>query len=210
MSYSPLECKDYVKYLNVLIDKNLNWKAHIFLVAFKISMTIGMILNWDSLYPVLLLWSYITPLLPLPRLSNKLVGSSVTANMVDKPLLQKRAIRLINFSPKCEHAIPFFVNLNSGCSFSLRRICFLFNVWCPKQASPCSYSKCIYPCLRYPFLQHQISNYTDKFYVMSSHLEQLKNSFSRFGVRLWNALPQNIKKSARRNVFNKKNTWNTY
>ena len=124
--------------------------------------------------------------------------------MVDKPLLQKRAIRLINFSPKCEHAIPFFVNLNSGCSFSLCRICFLFNVWCPKQASPCSYSKCIYPCLRYPLLQHQISNYTDKFYVMSSHLEQLNNSFSRFGVRLWNALPENIKKSARRNVFKKK------
>ena len=124
--------------------------------------------------------------------------------MVDKPLLQKRAIRLINFSPKCEHAIPYFVNLNSGCSFSLCRICFLFNVWCPKQASPCSYSKCIYPCLRYPLLQHQISNYTDKFYIMSSHLEQLNNSFSRFGVRLWNALPENIKTSARRNVFKKK------
>ena len=25
MSYSPLECKDYVKYLGILIDKNLNW-----------------------------------------------------------------------------------------------------------------------------------------------------------------------------------------
>ena len=97
--------------------------------------------------------------------------------MVDKPLLQKRAIRLINFSPKCEHAIPFFVNLNSGCSFSLCRICFLFNVWCPKQASPCSYSKRMYTCLRYPFLQHQISNYTDKFYVMSSHLEQQRIHF---------------------------------
>ena len=32
---------------------------------------------------------------------------------LDKLLvLQKRAIRLINFSPKCEHAIPFFGNLN--------------------------------------------------------------------------------------------------
>jgi len=57
---------------------------------------------------------------------------------------------------------------------------------------------------RYPFLQHQSSNYTANFYVMLSHLEQLKNSFSRFGVRLWNALPENIKKSARRNVFKKK------
>ena len=38
---------------------------------------------------------------------------------------------------------------------------------------------------------------TNKFCVMSSSLEQLKNSFSRrFGVRLSNALPKNIEKSA--------------
>ena len=43
MSYSPLECKDYVKYLGILIDKNLIWKGHIDLIALKISKTIGMI-----------------------------------------------------------------------------------------------------------------------------------------------------------------------
>ena len=43
MSYSPLECKDYVKYLGILIDKNLIWKGHIDLIAIKISKTIGMI-----------------------------------------------------------------------------------------------------------------------------------------------------------------------
>ena len=43
MSYSPLECKDYVKYLGILIDKNLIWKGHIDLIALKLSKTIGMI-----------------------------------------------------------------------------------------------------------------------------------------------------------------------
>lgn len=43
MSYSPLECKDYVKYLGILIDKNLNWKTHIGVIALKNSKTIGMI-----------------------------------------------------------------------------------------------------------------------------------------------------------------------
>ena len=43
---------------------------------------------------------------------------------------------------------------------------------------------------------------TNKFCVMSSCLEQLKNSFSRrFGVRLWNALPENIEKSASGNSY---------
>lgn len=43
----------------------------------------------------------------------------------------------------------------------------------------------------------------NKFYVMSSRLENLKNSFSHFGVQLWNALPDSIKKSAQRNLFKK-------
>ena len=36
----------------------------------------------------------------------------MSQSTLDKVLLQKRAIRLTNVSPKCEHAIPFFVNLN--------------------------------------------------------------------------------------------------
>lgn len=41
-------------------------------------------------------------------------------------------------------------------------------------------------------------------FVMSSRLENLKNSFSHFGVQLWNALPDSIKKSAQRKLFKKK------
>ena len=67
MSYSPLKCKDYVKYLGILIDKNLNWKAHIFLVAFKISKTIGMIAKLRLFVPrsiiVKLYYSLISPYL---------------------------------------------------------------------------------------------------------------------------------------------------
>ena len=40
------------------------------------------------------------------------------------------------------------------------------------------------------------SRTTNKFYVMCYCLEQLKNSFSRFRLRLWYALPENIKTSA--------------
>ena len=34
---TSLECKDYVKYLGVLLDSNLSWKLHIDSVALKIS-----------------------------------------------------------------------------------------------------------------------------------------------------------------------------
>ena len=38
-----VECKDYVKFLGVLIDKNLTWKYHINYIASKISRVVGII-----------------------------------------------------------------------------------------------------------------------------------------------------------------------
>ena len=35
----PLECKDYIKYLGVLIDNNLSWNHHIDHITVKISKT---------------------------------------------------------------------------------------------------------------------------------------------------------------------------
>ena len=62
-----LECKDYVKFLGVLIDKNLTWKYHIEYIASKISRVVGIIterqvclcwclttqhaLFWNSMFP---------------------------------------------------------------------------------------------------------------------------------------------------------------
>ena len=42
-NYVYLECREYVKYLGVLIDYRLSWKFHIDSVALKISKTIGLL-----------------------------------------------------------------------------------------------------------------------------------------------------------------------
>ena len=42
MNFS-LECKDYVKYLGILIDSNLSWKVHIEYISLKISKAVGLI-----------------------------------------------------------------------------------------------------------------------------------------------------------------------
>ena len=39
---------------------------------------------------------------------------------------------------------------------------------------------------------------------MPSRVDQQKNSFSRLGVRLWNALPENIRKLKSKNLFKKR------
>ena len=38
-----LECKEFIKYLGILIDSHLTWKHHIDHIAIKISRTIGLI-----------------------------------------------------------------------------------------------------------------------------------------------------------------------
>ena len=47
--YVSLEMKNYVKYLGILIDKNLLWKIHIDNVATKLSKTVGLIGKCDRI-----------------------------------------------------------------------------------------------------------------------------------------------------------------
>ena len=46
-SLIPLERKDYVKYLGILIDSNLTWKQHLLFISSKISKSLGIIFFRD-------------------------------------------------------------------------------------------------------------------------------------------------------------------
>ena len=50
--HTSLECKDYVKFLGVLIDKNLTWKFHIDYIASKISSVVGIITRLRHYVPL--------------------------------------------------------------------------------------------------------------------------------------------------------------
>ena len=117
MSYSPLECKDYVKYLGILIDKNLIWKGHIDLIALKLSKTIGMIAklrHFVSLSIIIRLYQFL--ILPYLTYGISTWGQASQSTLDKLLLLQKRAIRLITFFPKCQHAIPFLL-ISISCPF---------------------------------------------------------------------------------------------
>ena len=114
MSFSPLEYIEYVKYLGILVDKNLNWKTHINLIALKVSRAIGMIAKLTHVVP-LSVFVKLYQSLSFPYLIYGISSwGQASQSTLDKLLLlpQKRGIRLINFSPKCEHAISLLVNLD--------------------------------------------------------------------------------------------------
>lgn len=47
----PLECKEFIKYLGLIIDKSLSWKQHIDHVATKISKIVGLIAKLRHFIP---------------------------------------------------------------------------------------------------------------------------------------------------------------
>ena len=66
--YVNLECKDYIKYLGILIDKNLSWKHHIDVIATKISKSVGLIAKLRPFVPRSILINISVPNLSIPNL----------------------------------------------------------------------------------------------------------------------------------------------
>ena len=112
--YFNLECKEYVKYLGVMIDNHLSWKHHINYVALKISRNIGILLKFRHFVPPKTLFGISNSLI-LPYLSYGLVawGQAAKTHLEKLLRLQKRAVRLINFAPFCSHAVPYFLRSNN-------------------------------------------------------------------------------------------------
>ena len=108
-----LEHKTYVKYLGVLIDKNLSWKYHIDFIALKISKTIGIISRLRHFIPTPILLNIYRSLI-YPYISYGLLvwGQASKTNLNKILVLQKRALRLIYFINKREHAILLFKKAN--------------------------------------------------------------------------------------------------
>ena len=62
--YVDLESKVYIKYLGVLINKNLSWKHHIDAIATKISKNVGLIAKLRHYVPRKILLNFYKSLIP--------------------------------------------------------------------------------------------------------------------------------------------------
>ena len=108
---AALEHKDYVKYLRILIDKNLSWKHHIDNIFIKVSRTIGLVTKLRHFLPMHTLLNIYQALIALYLTYGLTVWGQACKSYLDKLLkLQKRALCFIYFSDHNEHAIPLFVD----------------------------------------------------------------------------------------------------
>ena len=117
--------------------------------------------------------------------------------------LQKRALRLIDFSKSKEHTVPFFLKSNCLPLPSLFfRDCSYLMYDINRQIAPVS-------ILNQFVKTSQIHNYrtrsvsSESFYVKFSRTDKMYAFFSRIGTQIWNSIPYLIK-LLKRSSFRKK------
>ena len=85
--YVDLESKVYIKYLGVLIDKNLSWKYHIDTIATKISKNVGLIAKLRHYVPRRILLNFYKSLIH-PYFKTLAEELSVAGKKQLQPLIQ--------------------------------------------------------------------------------------------------------------------------
>ena len=193
--YISLECKDYVKYLGILIDNKLSWKPHIDLISTKISRTIGLIARLRHYIPantlITLYKSLIQPYLFYGLCS---WGQANKTNLSKLLLLQKKALRLIYFANQRESAIPLFLITNIlPVTFSYYETVASLMYDVVNQIAPSNI------CNLFSFVSNVHSYNTrsstsNDLFTEYSRTNAQCNSLSRVGVRLWNKIPEQLRK----------------
>ena len=95
----PLEIKNYIKYIGVLIDSNPSWKYHVDYIRQKASESIGIIAKLRHFVSRhVLLTLYCCLILPYLNYGISACGQAAETHLHKLLVLQKRAFRLMFFS----------------------------------------------------------------------------------------------------------------
>ena len=173
-----------------LLWRNLPLKFYINLICFKISKTVGIIAKLSHYVPRTILLTLYNSLL-LPYIS--FGGQAAQCHLDNLLKLQKRAIRFNYFVDFQSSAIPLFYSSN------ISQINILFNE---------SIANLIYDVhvKKAPINICELFTYVDEHHSYNTRASTNKNmycqysrlniqyiSLFRFGVRLWNSIPQNTR-----------------
>lgn len=202
--YITLECKEYVKYLGIIIDYNLNWKHHINYITLKISKTVGIISKLRYSIPNHTLLDIYRSLIS-PYLTYGVVvwGNAAKVHIQKLLILQKRALRLMFFKSFQDHAIPLFLSTNTlpvTMIYVKESANMLYDIL--KGNAPEALHKLFIKSSKY-------HNYDTRFvakdslHINPSRLEMQKRSFSRVGTLIWNSIDLNLR-SSRKQTFKSK------
>ena len=189
-----LECKEFIKYLGILIDSHLTWKHHIDHIAIKISRTIGLISKIRHFVPKHTLINIYRSLVA-PYLSYGLiVWGQACKSYLDKLLkLQKRGPRFIYFSDRNQHAIPLFSDAGIlPLQFSYYELTANLMLDIRHRNAPRNIRD-LFQDISNIHSYNTRSSASHNFYTQNSRLSIQLNSFSRIGTKIWNQMPHTFR-----------------
>ena len=188
---TTLEQKSECKFLGVIVDDNINWKAHINHISNKLSRTIALLRLLKYTFPKHILKTiYMSLIQPYLNYCNVIWGAADKTTIQPVLVLQKKAIRIINRVHYLEHTKPLFESMRILTIHQIYDLnCILF----------------IYKCLntnKYPTFKNemirnsQCHNYNTRnssdFRLPVSRLKNVRQSFFYKGTDLWNRLNPQI------------------
>ena len=178
----------------MLIDSNLSCKHHIDYIALKISKIIGIISRLRHFIPTsILLDIYRSLIHPYISYGLPVWGQTTKTNLKIILILQKRALRLIFFVNKTEHAIPLFVRANIlpvDMLYYKSMSILMHDINC--KTAPSKLLDLFTPADSVHSYNTRSAS-AGRFYIKHSRLKQESHSFSRIGCKIWNGLPEHLR-----------------
>ena len=100
-----------IKYLGIIIDSNLNWKEHVHELRKKISRGISILSKLRHFVSKrILIQIYYSSIYPYLTHGVIIWGNTYWSNIKPLYIMQKKAIRIINFLTYQEHPSSYFKN----------------------------------------------------------------------------------------------------
>ena len=123
----------------------------------------------------------------------RFIGQAAKTHLKKILVLQKRALRLMYFSEPRAHAVPLFISskiLPLQMLYAEKVSSIMFDVSCMNAPSNiCDFFTKANSKHRHETRFSSSGNY----YVQTSRLNLNQDSFSRFGAKLWNAIPNEFR-----------------
>ena len=198
---TPIDRVSSATYLGVSIDSSLTWKSHVDKVISKISPTVGIISRIRHYVPkssLLLIYNSLI----LPHLSYCIEIWGNTFQTILKPLLllQKKLVRLINFSDYNSPSAPLFTKLGI---LDIHKLCkqqcclFLFDL------NEGNFARNLQHYVPDPIPHNYLtrSSLQGSLPVPKAKLTVSQHNFKYAAVQQWNLLPVTIKSITNRHQF---------
>ena len=96
-------------FLGLIIDSNLNWKAHLNAISTKISRIIGLLHKLKYIFPKQVLHSIYNSLI-MPHLNYSLLAWGIESHKIEQ--LQKKAIRVLYSKSPIAHTESLFIKMS--------------------------------------------------------------------------------------------------